>query len=139
MNKNIIAVFIGVVVIGAGSFYSGLKYGESNTVATVISSGRNFGQLGAGGSAFNGGGGRGTRGGGGFTAGEILAKDDKSLTLKLRDGGSKIIFLTASTSVMKISSGSLEDLSVGTDITINGSANQDGSVSAESIQIRPKF
>jgi len=73
---------------------------------------------------------------GGFTSGEIIAKDDKSITIKLQDGGSKIIFLTSNTPVTKNISGSLVDLKVGSAVTVSGTPNQDGSVSAQSVQIK---
>ena len=39
---------------------------------------------------------------------------------------------------MKSTSGSLSDLSKGENVVIIGQTNSDGSVSAESVQIRPK-
>ncbi|EKD42866.1 MAG: hypothetical protein ACD_72C00549G0001 [uncultured bacterium] len=66
-----------------------------------------------------------------------MAKDDKSVTVKMRDGGSKIIFFTSSTSVQKSATGTLEDLKVGDNISASGPANPDGSINAASIQLRP--
>ena len=48
-----------------------------------------------------------------FIAGSVIAKDDKSLTIKLPDGGSKIIFYSVSTEIMKTATGTLEELKVG--------------------------
>ncbi len=131
MNKNIIIV-IGLVLIGA-AFYGGIKYSQYS-VANMrqARTGQFANVLGARGGM----GGRGM--GGGFTMGEILSQDAQSLTLKMQDGGSVIAFITASTTVMKTSTGSKSDLAVGTNVTITGSKNPDGSISASSIQLRSK-
>jgi hypothetical protein len=125
-NNKKIGFVIGGIVVLIGVFYCGMVYGKSIKPAGT-----------AGLQAF--GGARGTRGGGGggFTTGEILSKDDKSITLKLMNGGSKIIFLDANTKISKSVSGSTADLSVGTQVSVMGAANTDGSVNAQSVQIRP--
>lgn len=131
MNKNILVV-IALVAVGAGSFYGGMQYGKKANGGD--DRGARFAQFG---------GGRGGRGGvgapanGGFVAGEILSKDDKSITIKLRDGGSKIVFVSGSTQVMSSVAGTVKDLKVGDQVTTMGTANSDGSVNAQSIQIRP--
>jgi hypothetical protein len=71
-------------------------------------------------------------------SGDIISKDDKSITIKLRDGGSKIVFLSTSTPITKSVSGATSDLSQNESVLIQGISNADGSVSAQSIQIRPK-
>ena len=99
------------------------------------------------------GGTRGTRVGGGFVGGQIIAKDATSITVQLKalggqngpnsgatqtqGQGSKIVFYTNGTNVMKTTDGTANDLIVGKDITVTGTANPDGSVNAQSIQIRP--
>lgn len=74
---------------------------------------------------------------GNFLSGEILIKDKESLTVKLPDGGSKLIFFSGSTTFAKTIAGSIEDFAVGEQITVNGTANSDGSITAVTIQIRP--
>lgn len=140
MNK-IMVIVLGVVIVGGGSFYGGMKYDQAQTAATRQARLQQFnnGTGGTGnGSGFPGGQ-RNNRAAGNFAAGEVLTKDDKSITIKMRDGGSKIIFLTGSTPITKSVSGSVQDISVGSQVTVMGTANQDGSLNAESVQIRPNM
>jgi hypothetical protein len=143
MQNNLIASFIiGGLVIGGGSFYGGMQYQKSQPPTGARGQfqagqgngpGRGFAAGGVGGR--NGAGGPGA--GAGFTAGEVVSKDSTSITLKLRDGGSKIILTSSSTKVGKMTDGSLDDLKAGTEVTVTGATNSDGSVSASMIQLRP--
>jgi hypothetical protein len=137
MNKKIIIGII-AVIIAVGLFYGGIKYGEAHVGANAPMRGAQFarGQAGQNGAARNGQF-AGARGGAGLVAGDVLSKDATSITLKLRDGGSRIVFTSASTTVQKSTAGSFADLSVGTSVTVEGSANSDGSLTAQAIQIRP--
>ena len=72
----------------------------------------------------------------GMAVGETIAKDDKSITLKLRDGGSKIVFYSASTQWQKMAEASQYDFAVGKQVIASGTANSDGSVTAQMIQLR---
>lgn len=141
--KKLIPIIIAVaVVVGGGSFYGGVKYGQSKTSSgstqrdfqNLLPQERQqrFQQMGANVGARSG-----QRvAGGGFVGGEIISKDDKSITLKLRDGGSKIIFFSEATIISKSASGSASDIEVGKSISVNGVANSDGSVTAQSIQLQ---
>ncbi len=136
MDKKTISSIIGItLIVGGGAFYGGMKYDQNQNAAAALA---RSASRGAGGPQ---GGARGFRGGanGGFVSGEVLSKDDKSVTIKLRDGGSKIIFLSGSTEVTKSAQGSAQDISVGAQVSTNGTANSDGSVTAQMIQIRPKM
>ena len=152
MNKLIVSVIAVAVVVGGGAFFGGMKYAESKSPRNRVSQAdfqnlqnlspeerqQRLHELGANaGAGFRGGAGGGQRGGSGFTAGEIISKDDKSITVKLSDGGSKIVFLSDSTTVSKTTDGTKSDLEIGKQVTVNGSANSDGSVTAQSIQLRP--
>lgn len=144
MKKNILIIIIAAAVVAAGgAFYGGLKYGQRQGIRGP----GGFADINFGngqmriiqGDAVGGGAQRTMRIGGGMTAGDIISKDDKSITLKLRDGGSKIIFLSDAVEISKSVSGSLADLEVGKTVTIDGTANQDGSITARTIQLRPAF
>lgn len=135
MQKQHLTALIVCVLLAAGlGFYGGTLYAKYKTPT-----GR---QMPPGAAAFRAGRDGNTTGGGrtimgGMTAGEVLSKDAQSLTIKLRDGGSKIVFYSASTTVNKMAEGSLNDVVSGSNVTISGTANQDGSVTAQMIQLRP--
>ena len=74
--------------------------------------------------------------GAGFIAGEILAKDATSITIKGRDGSSKIVLYSGSTEVSKFAAGSIDDIAVGKFVSVNGKTNSDGSITAQLIQVR---
>ena len=126
MDKKIIgSLIVGAIVFGGSGFYGGITYSASMRGA------RN-----AQGTSFTRG--FGTRGNGaGLVAGQVIAKDDTSLTIKLNAGGSKIVLVATSTPVMKSVDGSLSDVAIGETVVANGTVNSDGSITAEAIQIRP--
>ena len=140
MNKNHYIAVIAIVVIAGGSaFYGGMQYGTSKTKAAQVAARGNFG--GGAGGQRNGagaqGGQRAAGAGGSFVNGSILSKDDKSITIKSQDGSSKIVFFSDSTTIGKATSGSVSDLATGQQVMVNGKANSDGTIAAQSIQIRP--
>jgi len=133
-NKKIILVIVGIIIL-VGVFYCGMVYSKSKIldVGQFDQRGKTFGQndRGSTGGVKNGG------AFGGLTTGEIISKDAQSITLKLKDSGSKIIFYTEKTPVYKNVAGLLSELVVGNEVTINGKANIDGSINAETISIKP--
>lgn len=132
-------VFIIVLIaVGGGSFYGGMKFNQSQVAANRQNNFQRFvqGGQGQGGAARRNGQGQGFDGGAGFVTGEVISKDDKSLTLKLRDGGSKIVFFSTSTQITKSADGSADDLKVGENVVAGGAANSDGSITAQTIQLR---
>lgn len=70
--------------------------------------------------------------------GEIISADEKSVTVKLPDGGSKIVILSEKTSINKAAEATKEDLKVGEKVAVFGSENTDGSVTAQNIQLNPQ-
>ena len=142
MNKHIIvAVIITAIIAGGSGYYEG-----KSAQTTTSQIGGSSGDRGSG----NAGGEHGGRNNnGGFVSGQILSKDATSITVELRSNrsgqtqsgqsGSKIIFLSNGTQVMKSAQGSTTDLTVGQDVMINGTSNIDGSVTAQTVQIRPRM
>ena len=127
-TKQITTIIIIVLLVAGVSFYGGMKYDQGH--APTRGNGQFAGQFGGAGGT-----GRGTRGGG-FVAGDIFAKDTTSITVKMRDGSTKIVFVSASTDVQKTVGGSSADLIVGKSVTVQGTANADGSVTAQSVSLR---
>ena len=160
MNKKYIAgVVVLVFFVGVGAFFGGTVY-EKNSLSvsgllrSEAGNGGNFSQgmmTGRGQGQSE----QGHRGqvqvgqqrqagdqvgrmnrGGGFLAGEILSKDDKSITVKTPDGSSKIVYFSDTTSVSKSTQSFSSDLAVGSQVTVGGQSNADGSIAAQNIQIR---
>ncbi len=136
-NKKIVWGIGGVIILVA-VFYGGTVYGKDHPAARAGAAAF----AGRTGGTFNRQGGA-ALGMGGFTSGSIIAKDDKSITVKLNNTtsnvgqGSKIIFLDGTTKISKEVTGTATDLAVGTQVSVAGTANPDGSINAATVQIRP--
>lgn len=135
MNKNATYALAAVIVllIAAGSFYGGMLYGKSKSGRP---GGAFSGQMPAGMQAGQGNR-AGNKQGQGFVNGEIIAKDDKSITIKSINGGSKIVLLAESTQISKSASGTASDLVSGRKVMINGKTNTDGSITATYVTLQP--
>jgi len=137
MQKIIIGFIIALIIVAGGAFYGGMLYGKSrNSNSGMRNLSGQFGQMGGPNGQFNRQG-KASTASGNLVNGYIIAKDDKGITVKLQDGGSKIIFLSASTQVSKMASGSNADLEIGKTVMVTGTTNTDGSVTAQTIQLRP--
>ncbi|MBU6389409.1 hypothetical protein KGQ71_02735 [Patescibacteria group bacterium] len=147
-SQPYLMIIIVAVVVGAVAFFGGLKYQESKDSLAGISpqdlpqklQSLGFSGGGTGGGVFRtvGGGTGGTfRRGGGLTAGRIISKDSQSITIKMNDGSTKIIYLSSSTAVTATTAATTDDLKVGTEVTATGTPNSDGSIAAQTVQIRP--
>jgi len=142
MKKIIPIIVILILVVGGGAFYGGMKYGQSTR--------QNFAKQNLDRSSQNSqnlsqeqrqqllqgrtGGGAGAN----FLNGEVIAKDEQSLTLKMSDGSSKIVFFSDSTQISKTTEGSVSDIETGKQIMVSGSQNSDGSYTAKTIQLSPR-
>ena len=138
-SKTIVAGVAVVVAAGAG-FLGGMQYQKTKVVANFRG---NFaqgqmnginGQTRATGTRTGSGMQQGMRG---MIVGEVTAKDDKSLTVKLTDGSSKIVVLSGSTTYALSSEASLDKIAIGSKISAFGTSNSDGSTTATSVEINP--
>jgi hypothetical protein len=127
-TKNI-AVATAAVII---AFIGGMLFGK-HSVAKAPAINAQFGGMQQQGR-MNGGA---VRGAGGFVTGTVLSKDEKSITIQSQGTGSKIVVLSPSTTVSKSTTGTLEDVAVGSSVTVTGATNSDGSITAQSVQLRP--
>ncbi len=144
--KKIIPIFIVVFVVGcAGSFFAGLKVGQNQK--GVLGKGFDPSNMPFPGNSssqermkqmqtrgmtdprmMN-------RTGGAMVNGEVVSKDDKSMTVKTATGSSKIIFYSQSTKISRMADIKVDEVSVGQSVFASGSPSQDGSLMASSIQL----
>jgi hypothetical protein len=124
-------VIIAAVVVGGVAFYGGMKYNQVHAASQRTALRAQFG--GQGGQFVQRGGGANA----GFTTGDIISQSATSLTIKMRDGSTKIVLLAPSTEISKFVAGTSADLGSGKTISVTGTTNADGSVTANMIQIRP--
>ncbi len=59
-----------------------------------------------------------------------MSSDSNSITVKLSSGGTKIVLYSPSTVIAVSKTGSASDLTTGQDVTVTGTANSDGSITA---------
>lgn len=117
------------LVVAVVAFVGGMYYGKAAAPAGGA------GLFGA--SSTRGGLAGRTGAGGGFTAGTIMSMDSQSMTIQLPNGNSQIVFYSSSTSVSEPQPVAPSALKTGTMVTVGDTANADGSLSAQTIQVRP--
>lgn len=140
MKNNYLITAILVLVFTGVGFYGGMKYQQSKATSFTgqfnnrqgTARNNQFGNV--TGTIRNGGVNR-----GGFkpVAGEIISSDDKSITVKLQDESSKIVLINNKTVINKAETVTKSELKVGEKVSVFGSENTDGSVTAQNIQLNP--
>lgn len=136
LKKNLLITgVIALLVGGAVGFLAGMQYQKSQNQNRLaqFTNGNFGGRMGIG--NFRPG------GNGNIQAvrGQIISKDDKSITIKLQDGSTKVIILGSSTNIAKTTEGSANDLTEGSEVSVFGTNNPDGSVTAQNIQLGGGF
>jgi len=137
MKKTLLIIIVLVVGVGVIAFYGGMKYGQSLALKNLTPEKMREIFQQRGGLAFAQG--QRQRAGQNFISGQVISKDEKSLTVKLPGGGTRIVFLSQSTQVTKASEGTITDVEIGKEVLITGTQNEDGSLTAKTIQISPRL
>lgn len=132
-NKQIIITLVVAIIVGAAAFFGGMQYQKFQRNVFFTTNGGEGGRF--GGARF----GQGGRGGFTPVIGQITESDDKTMTVKMQDGSSKIVVLSGTSSINKSSAGTKSDLKAGETVAVFGSTNSDGSVTAQSIQLNPQM
>ncbi len=130
-QNNIGLLLVVAVVVGGAGFFGGMKYQQSQSPQ------RQFGL----GNAQGGARGQGGAGRQGFRpiAGQIVSADAQSVTVKLSDGSTKIALLTSKTQIDQATAATVSDLKAGAPVSVFGTTNSDGSVTAQSVQLNPRM
>lgn len=141
-NTNlIIMILIGVIALGAG-FFGGMQYQKSQVPSFQFGNGvngQNFRQgMMNGGSQQNNQTGRMMGRGNGAVRGEIINADDKTITVKLTDGSTKLVLIGSGSTVSQSVTATVKDLTVGKQVAVFGTANTDGSVTAQTLELNPR-
>jgi len=149
VSKNVIsplvAVVTGALCLGVG-FGGGVWYQGTQRVNNFRQGMGNFGaNQQQGGQRIqnnqNGNWGNGQMGmrGGNLVSGEVTAKDEKSITVKMNDGSSKIVVVGESTKYTISSEASASEVEVGTKVAVFGEMTNDGTTTATSIEVNPSL
>lgn len=142
MKNTGILITVICLLIGLGiGFFGGYKYRNYRLSKAMVNFGANgnFQRFtGNGTTRMMGQNGNGMMRGG-AVEGTILSMDDKSVTVKLSDGSSKIILFSGSTTYSNTVTSTRTDLKVGGTVAVFGASNSDGSITATNVQINPTF
>lgn len=130
MKTSVFITIILVILVGAAAFFGGMKYQQSRIqgLRNQFGTGRGFGRFG-----------QNSNNGGSAVRGQISSVDNNSLTITLSDGSSKVVIVGDNTSIFKSDPGSKGDLTSGQTVMVFGTANSDGTLTAQNIQLNPMF
>lgn len=130
-KNNIITTVVITIIIGGLAFFGGMKYQASKAQAQGGPGTANQRQM------FRNTAGRGGAGAG-FLNGQITSKDNSSLTIKDRNGNSRIVLYSASTTIGKVATGTPDDLTVGSPVSVIGQTDSNtNTITAQSINLTP--
>jgi hypothetical protein len=133
MKNNWLVIAILMIVVGAAGFFGGMKYQQSRLTSRFAGGQMQTLRNRQGVPAL------GMRNGAGAVRGEIIDKDESSITVKLADGSSKLVLLSENTRINKAAEATTEDLKTGESVMVFGQTNDDGSVSATDVQLNPEL
>ena len=125
-NNLVIGCVITAVVAGGVGFYGGTIY-QQNQRGARFAQGRTPNASNVPNGFMRG----------GAVLGEITAKDDKSLTVKMTDGSSRMVILSDATIYRLSSESTIDEVAVGKTVSVSGTPNSDGSTTATSIELNP--
>lgn len=129
MKNSMLITAILVVAVGVGAFFGGVQYQKSQRGNAGSFSGQGQNRRFPGSQNGNA---RPVRG-------EIINVDDKSITVKMSDGSSKIVLLSDKTVINEATSASKQALTTGKQVVALGNDNSDGSITAQDIQLNPQM
>jgi hypothetical protein len=123
---------------GAGNFggggFAGRQGGPNGGTGTGGATGGTTGGTGTGGTGTGSGAGTGAAAGGGnVTTGTVKLVDGTTVYIQTSDGTVVTVKTNGSTSVQVAQSGALSDLTPGAQVTVEGSAGSDGTVTATKV------
>jgi hypothetical protein len=140
--KNTASFIVIVLLAAVASFFGGMKYRDFQLAKNRdnFANGSFRGVPPGSNGQFRNSGVNNTRFGNGRPIeGEITSSDDKSITVKMPDGATRIVILSDSTTYSKSDTSSKNDLKTGAVVAVFGTSNSDGSLTAQNIQLNPQF
>ncbi len=129
-SRILISIIVTALLVGAGSFFGGVQHQKSQE-PTAGDFQAMRGQFRSGEIPQ----GVVQSGQGKPVSGEIIRSDEESITVKLADGSSRIIFVGEEAQINKSAPGVRDDLIEGAQVFVTGTENPDGSITATSVQI----